>query len=72
MRKQDIHKPLVDLHGKTYEEIAAAADRGVSSVHRWLTGQSIPRKQSDINSLAKAIGMKADALLLALYRGRAA
>lgn len=72
MRKQDTHKPLIDLRGKTYEQIAAEVKRSVSVVHRWLTGQSMPRKQADINSLAKAVGMKADALLLAIYRGRTA
>lgn len=59
-------RPLVNLAGKSYGEIANATGFRKSMVHRWLTGQSMPRRAS-IPKLAQALGMSEPRLVRALY-----
>ena len=62
--------PLVNLAGKSYGEIAEATGFRKSMVHRWLTGQSMPRRAS-LPKLAKALGLSEKRLVSALYAGAA-
>lgn len=63
-------RPLVNLAGKSYGDIATAAGFRKSMVHRWLTGQSMPRR-ANIPKLAKALGLTEQRLVRALYAGAA-
>jgi transcriptional regulator with XRE-family HTH domain len=63
-------QPLVNLAGKSYGEIAEASGFRKSMVHRWLTGQSMPRK-ANMPKLAAALGMSEKRLVNALYAGAA-
>jgi len=59
-------RPLVNPAGKSYGEIAEASGFRKSMVHRWLTGQTIPRKAS-LPKLAAALGMSEKRLISAIY-----
>lgn len=59
-------KPLVDLGSKSYGDIAKASGFGKSVVHRWLTRQAIPRRDS-LPRLAKALGISEGSLVRAIY-----
>lgn len=61
-------RPLVNLDGKSYGDIADAGGFRKSMVHRWLTGQSMPRRKN-IPKLAKALGLTEQRLVRALYAG---
>jgi transcriptional regulator with XRE-family HTH domain len=67
------HKPqaetVVPKRGMSYGAIAEAIGRPKSAVHRWMTGQSIPRA-SAMTDLAKALGMSERALVAKLYAAR--
>lgn len=63
-------QPLVNLAGKSYGDIAAASGFRKSMVHRWLTGQTIPRR-ANLPKLAAALGMSEKRLVGALYAGAA-
>ncbi len=63
-------QPLVNLAGKSYGEIAEASGFRKSMVHRWLTGQSMPRK-ANMPKLAAALDMSEKRLVSALYAGAA-
>ncbi len=63
-------RPLVNLAGKSYGDIAEASGFRKSMVHRWRTGQSMPRK-GNMPKLAAALGITEKRLVSALYAGAA-
>lgn len=55
---------------KTYQQIADEVGVSKSVAFRWMNGFAIPRKPSDLDRLAKAVGIKPGTLLLAMYDAR--
>lgn len=61
---------MIVTTNKTYQQIADEIGVSKSVAFRWMNGVAIPRKPSDLDRLAKAVGVKPSALLLAMYDAR--
>lgn len=49
-------KTYIAQHGLTYRQMGELLGRPAQTVHRWATGQRLPRKREDFEAIAKATG----------------